>query len=194
MAGRSGVGLHQRRKFLELRNEYTLMGEAGEEIGKVEQTKQSPIAFMARLFSAMGVALPVTLIVTNADGHRELSLHKPWFRFAVRVSDGTGGPLGVVTKRTRLGKAAFRIEGPAGEDLGELKAESWRARDFRLESPTGSELARVTKKWRGLLTEALSDADSYAVTFESTTDNITRYLALAAALAVDMTMKQKDYD
>ena len=194
VAGRSGIGLHQKRKFFELRNQYTLTGDAGEEIGKVEQTKQSPFAFILRLVSSMDIALPVTLSVTTADGREELKLHKPWFRFAVKVSDGQGNALGAVIKKIRLGKAVFNVEGPAGEELGVLRAENWRARDFRFENSSGSEVARVTKKWRGLLTEALTDADSYAVTFEPTTDNATRHLALAAALAVDITMKQKDYD
>jgi hypothetical protein len=44
-----------------------------------------------------------------------------------------------------------------------------------------------------LLTEAFTDADSYAVTFEPTTAEPMRSLALAAALSVDLTMKQKDY-
>ena len=51
----------------------------------------------------------------------------------------------------------------------------------------------MTKKWRGLLTEVVTDADSYAVTFPMSTDDSVRQLALAAALAVDLTMKQKDY-
>lgn len=39
----------------------------------------------------------------------------------------------------------------------------------------------------------LTDADTYAVTFESSTVDTVRKLALAAALCVDLTMKQKDY-
>ena len=192
VAGRSGIGLHQKRKFFELRNQYTLTGDDGQEIGKVEQAKQSPFAFILRLVSSLDVVLPVTLHVTTTQGQEELTLHKPWFRFAVNVSDSTGTPLGTVKKKARLGKAVFSVEGPGGGEVGLLKAENWRARDFRFENPSGNEVARVTKKWRGLLTEAITDADSYAVTFEDTTDTATRQLALAAALAVDLTMKQKD--
>lgn len=192
VAGRSGVGLHQKRKFFELRNQYTLTDDGGQEIGRVEQAKQSPFAFILRLAGSLDVALPVTLHVTAADGREELTLHKPWFRFAVKVSDGGGNELGVVRKRIRVGKAVFSVENPTGSELGVLKAENWRARDFRFEGTSGTEVARVTKKWRGLLTEAFSDADSYAVTFQDSTDTTTRKLALAAALAVDLTMKQKD--
>jgi scramblase len=54
-------------------------------------------------------------------------------------------------------------------------------------------VARATRQGRGPATEMFTDADSYAVTFPPTTDERTRHLALAAALSVDLTMKQKDY-
>jgi uncharacterized protein YxjI len=191
--GRGGIGVHQRRKLFEMRNQYTLTDEAGQSIGAVEQVGQSPFTFLARLFSDLDLALPVTLAVSRSTGEPALRLHKRWFRYAVSVTRGDGAELGRVTKRVRLGKARFEITGPDGGTLAWLRAEDWRARDFRVEAPSGEELARVTKQWRGLLTEVATDADSYAVTFVPTTDDDLRALALAAALAVDLTMKQKDY-
>jgi uncharacterized protein YxjI len=193
VAGRTGVGVHQRRKVFELRNQYKLTDENGEEIGAIEQVDQSPFTFLARLFSDLDVALPVTLSVTEKDGNEALRLHKRWFRYAVMVSGGDGTALGHVTKRIRLGKASFAVVGPAGEVLGELRSENWRARNFRFDDAAGVEVARVTKQWRGLATEVFTDADSYAVTFAPSTDDRLKRLALAAALAVDLTMKQKDY-
>ena len=175
-----------------MRNQYTLTDENGEEIGKVEQVDQSPLTFLARLFSDLDVVLPVTLSVLG-NGSEMLRLHKRWFRYAVDVSAGDGTLVGRVTKRMRLSKASFTVTDADGQPLGELRAENWRARDFRFDDVSGTEAARVTKKWRGLGTEVFTDADSYAVTFAATTDDRVRELALAAALAVDLTMKQKDY-
>jgi uncharacterized protein YxjI len=193
VAGRTGIGLHQRGKVFELRNQYTLTGESGEPVGAIEQVEQSHFTWLARLISGLDVTLPVTLAVTTDDGGEVLRLHKPWFRFRVTVTGPDGALLGHVRKRVRMGKARFTVTGPAGEPVGQFRAENWRARDFRLEGASGTEVARVTKTWRGLLTESFTDADSYAVTFPPTTDEPMRNLALAAALAVDLTMKQKDY-
>lgn len=191
---RSGIGVHQRRKVFEMRNQYELSDEAGGKVGAVEQVGQSPFTFIVRLMSDWDVVLPVTLSVSDAVGAEVLKLVKPWFRYAVTVSDGSGATIGVVRKRVRLGKAVFTVFGPDGTTvLGEVKAENWRARNFRIDDATGTEVARVTKQWRGLLTEAFTDADSYAVTFEATTTEPMRSLALASALSVDLTMKQKDY-
>ena len=193
VSGRSGIGVSQRRKVFEMRNQYTLTGEDGEAIGAIEQVDQSPFTFLARLISDLDVSLPVTLDVTANDGALAMRLHKPWFRFRVTVKDADGAVLGHVRKRIRLGKAVFSVSGPSGQPMGKLLSENWRSRDFRFEGCSGDELARVTKKWRGLFTEMLTDADSYAVTFAPTTADSLRQLALAAALAVDLTMKQKDY-
>jgi uncharacterized protein YxjI len=193
VAGRDGIGVSQRRKVFEMRNQYTLSGDDGTPIGAVEQIGQSAFTFLARLFSDLDVSLPVTLAVTGNGGELAMRLHKPWFRFRVTVTGADGSVLGHVRKRVRLGKAVFAVTDGAGVSIGRLLSENWRSRNFRLENDSGQEVARVTKKWRGLLTEIITDADSYAVTFEPRTENTVRMLAIAAALAVDLTMKQKDY-
>jgi uncharacterized protein YxjI len=191
----AALGVRQRRKFLELRNQYDLLDETGATVGVIEQVGQSPFTFLARLFSDLDVMLPVTLDVKDASGATVLRLHKGWFRLQVDATDTTtGGRVGSVRKRLRLGKASFDVTAPDGSLLGTLQAQSWRARDFALVDAQGRELGRVTKQWRGLLTELATDADSYAVTFPPDTDATTRRLVLAAALSVDLTMKQKDYD
>ena len=124
--GRSGIGVSQQRKVFEMRNQYTLTGDAGEMIGAIEQVGQSTFTFLARLISDLDVSLPVTLAVTGSDGAVAMQLHKPWFRFRVTVTDAGGNVLGHVRKRVRLGKAVFTVTGPSGEPIGKLLSENWR--------------------------------------------------------------------
>jgi uncharacterized protein YxjI len=189
------VGVRQRRKFFELRNQYDLIDAEGRVVGVVEQVDQSPFTFLTRLFSDLDVSLPVSLEVKTAGGDVVVRLRKGWFRLQVDVVDGrTGSNVGSVRKRIRLGKASFDVSTPDGRLVGSLRAENWRARDFVLVTADGGrEVGRVTKQWRGLLTEVATDADSYAVTFASDASPAERQLTLAAALSVDLTMKQKDY-
>jgi hypothetical protein len=118
VAGRTGIGVHQRRKVFEMRNQYTLTGENGEAVGAVEQVNQSPFTFLARLFSDMDVSLPVKLAVTTTDGALAMRLHKPWFRFRVGVTGADGVALGHVRKRVRFGKAKFTVTDPSGGEVG----------------------------------------------------------------------------
>lgn len=190
--GRTGIGVHQRRKFFELRNQYTLTDESGAEAGTVEQTKQSALTFLARLVSSLDVMLPVTLEVSDAAGTAALTLAKPWFTMRVAVKDPDGRAVGVIGRKLRMGKPVYNLTDAAGAPVGEIKAKDWRSRNFEVLDTSGAAIGHVTKQWRGLLTEVVTDADSYAVTFESSATPDQRKLTFAGALAVDLVQKQKD--
>ncbi|HEX2026720.1 MAG TPA: phospholipid scramblase-related protein [Nitriliruptorales bacterium] len=185
------IVVEQVRKLFELRNQYGLFDTAGQRIGAIEQVEQSPLQFLTRLFSDLDVMLPTTLAVEDQSGQPVLRLHKPWFRWKVVVSRSDGTVLGTIAKQARVGKARFTLDGPDGMRLGEVRAENWRARHFTVLDGSGQKVAEVTKKWRGLVAEALTDADTYVVDLGGSTQPL-RSLALAAALSIDVIMKQKD--
>ena len=190
--GRSGIGVHQRRKFFELRNQYELSDESGQPAGSVEQQRQSAIAWLARLGTSLDTMLPTTLAVTAANGQAVLKLHKPWFKWKVTVSDPAGRVIGVIGRVLRIGKPVYTLADTSGMVVGEIRGEDWRSRNFQVLDSAGTEIGRVTKQWRGLLTEAFSDADSYAVTFGPAANTDQRALTFAGALTVDLIQKQKD--
>lgn len=189
---RPAIGVHQRRKVFELRNQYTLVDETGQTIGTASQERQGAVAVLARVLSDLDVMLPVSLDVLDATGAKVIEIDKPWFTWRVDVSTAAGR-VGSVTKKLRLGKARFELTGPDGAPVGEVQARNWRARDFVILDTNGQQVADVTKQWRGLFTEAFTDADSYAVEFAPGLTDPLRTLAFASALAVDLVMKQKDY-
>jgi len=189
--GRSGIGVHQKRKIFELRNSYTLTDEDGAVAGRVEQARQSPLTFLVRLASSLDAALPVTLEVTDAAGAPVLLLEKGWFTTKIRASSPAGAEVGTIGRKIRIGKPVY-VMTRGGAELGVIKAEDWRSRHFAILDGQEQEIGRVTKQWRGLLTEAFTDADSYAVEFAPGSSAGQRALALAGALAVDLIQKQKD--
>ena len=185
--------VEQKRKFFELRNQYRIFDESGAQIGAIEQTKQSPLTFLARLGTDLDVALPVTLQLTDASGQPVLVMHKPWFRMTLLVSRPDGSPVGSIRKLIRLGKARFALTDPSGTEVGALQAQNWRARDFAISDQSGAEVAKVTKKWRGLATEVFTDADTYVISLQPSAMEPVKSLAFGASLAIDVIMKQKDY-
>jgi hypothetical protein len=180
----------QKLKLVELRNEYGVFDRNGRRIGAVAQASQSPLAFLTRLFTSWDVALPITLEIRGPSGV-ELLVHKPWFTWRCRVARPGGHALGQIVKQIRLGKARFALLDPGGAQLGEVRAENWRAKDFSVRDGGGRELARVTKKWAGLR-EMFTDADSYVVEVQPSAVDPLRSLALASCLVIDVIMKQKD--
>jgi uncharacterized protein YxjI len=180
----------QKLKLVELRNDYGVFDPGGRQIGAVAQVGQSSLAFLARLFTSWDVALPITLEIRGQAGP-ELLVKKPWFTWRCQVTRADGLPLGYIVKQIRLGKARFTLLDPGGAQLGEVRAENWRAKDFSVRDGAGQELARVTKRWAGLR-ELFTDADTYVVEVRPTATDPLRGLAVAACLVIDVIMKQKD--
>ena len=183
--------INQKLKLIELRNEFRIFDQYGNQIGVAVQARQSPLAFLARVFSDWDVSLPMTLEVRDRGGAVALSLHKPWFRMQCTVSRGDGLELGHIRKKIRLGKARFSLLDPGGREVGEVRAQSWRAKDFVVLDASGMELARVNKKFAGLR-ELFTDADNYVIELNPAATDPMRSLAVASVLAIDTVMKQKD--
>jgi hypothetical protein len=182
--------VRQKLKLVELRNRYGVFDRQGRQIGAVEQVTQTPLAFLARLFTSWDVALPMILEIRGPAGP-ELLVTKPWFTWRCQVSRADGVPLGQIVKQIRLGKARFALLDPRGAPLGEVRAENWRAKDFSVRDGGGQQVARVTKKWAGLR-ELFTDADTYVVEVSPAAVDPLRSLAVASCLVIDTIMKQKD--
>ena len=184
--------VRQKLKLVELRNDYDVLDPAGRRIGAVVQATQSPLAFMARLFTSWDVTLPTTLHIYGPGARLELVVHKPWFTWRCRVLRPDGLPLGEITKQVRLGRARFALFDPRGARLGEVRARNWRAKDFSVLDGAGQPIAHVTKRWAGLR-ELFTDADTYVVEVSPGAVDPLRSLAVATCLVIDVVMKQKDY-
>jgi hypothetical protein len=170
----------QRLKLVELRNQYGVFAPDGRQIGAVEQVGQSALAFLARVFTSWDVALPITLEIRGPAGP-ELLVKKPWFTWRCEVTRADGLPLGQIVKQIRLGKARFALLEPGGAQLGEVRAENWRAKDFSVRDAAGQELR-----------ELFTDADTYVVEVRPTATDPLRSLGVASCLVIDVIMKQKD--
>ena len=183
----------QKLKLVELRNDYAVLDQSGRQIGAVVQAAQSPLAFLARVFTSWDVTLPITLHILGPGAVTELIVHKPWFTWRCQVVRPGGVVLGEITKQIRLGRARFTLLDPRGVQLGEVRARNWRAKDFSVLDGAGQPIARVTKRWAGLR-ELFTDADTYVVEISPYAVDPLRSLAVATCLVIDVVMKQKDYD
>lgn len=182
--------VNQKAKLFELKNEYAVLNEGGQPVGAVVQVGQSAFRLITRMSSGLDAAMPVHLEVRDPAGSVLLHLDRPWFRHRMNVSTGDGRPLGQVRMRIRIGKARLVMDDPAGNALGEVHAENWRAWDFRVADTSGNELGRVTKKWAGLAKEFFTDADNYVVQLSPGLADPLRSLVIASTLTIDTLLKQ----
>lgn len=95
-------------------------------------------------------------------------------------------------QRNLIGRIRFDLEA-GGAVVGALQGENWRSWGFRVEDTTGAEVARVTKRYAGLA-EWYSTADTYVLQRTPDLADPLATLTLAAAMAVDLVLKQDEGD
>ena len=185
--------VNQKAKLIELANQYGVFDQNGNQIGSVNQVGQSTLKKALRLISSMDQFLTHRLEITDKSGSVVLRLTRPAkvFKSTVVVEDGGGREIGRVVQRNMIGKINFGLEA-SGQEVGSIKAENWRAWNFRIEDATGSEVARITKTWEGLAKTMFTTADNYVVQIHGKIAQPLLSLVVAAALSVDTALKQDD--
>jgi uncharacterized protein YxjI len=191
---RNVLVIDQKPKLIELTNEYRILDETGNEIGMIREEGQSKAKKLFRFLSDVDQFLTHRLAVYDTQGTKVLEMLRPAkvFKSTLRVSDDQGRAAGQIVQENVVGKKRFRLEGPNGELLGSINAENWRSWDFSIHDPSGNEVGRITKNWRGVLSEAFTTADRYLLNVSGAVSAELRLLMVASAAGVDTALKQDD--
>lgn len=90
----------------------------------------------------------------------------------------------------KVGHARFGLESASGQRLGTVNSESYKAWSFNIQDTSGAEIARITKTWAGWVKERFTKADNYVILMHKPLDEPLRSLIIAAAMAIDVELKQ----
>ena len=185
--------VNQKAKIIELANQYGVFDQNGNQLGSVNQVGQSTLKKALRLLTSVDQFLTHRMEITDRSGTVVLRITRPAkiFKSTVVVEDGNGTELGRVVQKNMIGKINFGLES-GGQQLGAIKAENWRAWNFRIEDATGTEVARITKTWEGLAKTMFTTADNYVVQIHRRLPQPLLSLVVASALSVDTALKQDD--
>jgi uncharacterized protein YxjI len=180
----------QRRELAELfgletRNKYAIEVNGAPLAFAAEQGKGG-LAFFARMFFGHWRSFEFHFF----DNARQLvlrALHPFRFFFQrLEVSDAMGRQLGAIQQRFAVFWKRFDVTDPSGRVLLTVSSPIWRPWTFVFKRDD-RELARVEKKWSGMLQEAFTDADRFRVAFDSPELNLDeRSLVLAAGIFIDL--------
>ncbi len=181
----------QKRKLIELTNEYAVFGADGAQVGAVTEVGQSGLKKAARLLTSWDQFMTHTVTVNDSQGRTLVLLTRPAkvFKSTMVVARPDGSEIGRLVQRNVFGKIRFGMEA-GGAEIGSLNAENWRAWNFSICDHTGAEVARITKTWEGLLTTMFTTADNYLVDIHRPLADPMHSLVVAAALTVDTALKQ----
>ncbi len=179
--------------FMKLHEAYDILDpETGEVIAEARE-EASPFRKILKLFMSKTM-LPFEVVLTDAaSGNKILTIRRgfTFLRSRVEVYDAANQLLGTFQQKLFSIGGRFKILDAQGVEVAELKGNliGW---DFKFTDLQGNELGRVTKKWAGIGKELFTTADNYVVTLSEDVDPVgTGPLLLAAALCVDMVLKEK---
>jgi uncharacterized protein YxjI len=183
--------VNQKAKLIELNNQYSVFDQNGNQIATVNQVGQSAAKKVLRLVANIDQFMTHRLEVTDPRGQVLLRLTRPRkvFKSSVIVADGDDRELGRIVQENMVGKIRFGLEAN-GQRIGGIYGENWRAWNFRIEDASGTEVARITKTFEGVLKTAFTTADNYVVQIHARQPEPLHSLIVASALSVDTALKQ----
>ena len=185
--------VNQKTKLIELSNQYSVYDQDGNVIASVNQVGQSSLKQAARLVSSLDQFMTHKLEITDPSGQVVLRLTRPKkiVKSSVIVSDADDNEIGRIVQRKAIGKIRFALESD-GKTVGMIKAENWKAWNFRIEDAEDREVARITKTFEGIMRTAFTTADNYVVQIHERMPEPLNSLIIASALSVDTALKQDD--
>ena len=183
--------VNQKAKVIELNNQYRVFDRNGTQIAAVNQVGQSAAKKALRLVSSLDQFMTHRLDVTDNTGAVVLRLTRPAkvFKSTVIVSDGANNEIGRIVQNNVFGKINFALEA-GGYTYGSIKAENWRAWNFRIEDHSGRQIARITKTFEGVAKTLFTTADNYVVQFNEQIAQPLLSLVVASSLSIDTALKQ----
>jgi uncharacterized protein YxjI len=188
--------VNQKVKLIELNNQYSVFDSSGQQIASVNQVGQSTAKKLLRLVSSLDQYPTHKLEISDMKGQVVLRLTRPAkvFKSTVIVSDGADREVGRIVQENMIGKINFSLQ-VGQQQIGAIKGENWRAWDFRIEDASGTEVARITKKFEGftrfkIAKTLFTTADNYVLNIHRPLEQPLISLVVAAALSIDTALKQ----
>lgn len=183
--------IEQRRELVELigfetRNKYAISTESGAMIAYAAEQQKGVLGFLVRQF--LGHWRRFDILVFDANRNQVLTAHHPfcWIFQRLEVTNAGRRPLGALQQRFSLLSKRFDVEDATGTVRMTVSSPLWRIWTFPFMKGS-RQVAVVTKKWGGLLTESFTDKDRFRLEYQDMRLIAEeRQLILAAALFIDL--------
>ena len=131
---------------------------------------------------------PLKLHVRGPHGEELATMEKSFsFFFHRLVVFVDGVRIGAIQRKWSLLGRKYDVEDANGAVVAQIRRPLFRLWQYPVYGASGGEIARIGKRWGGLLTELFTDADTYAVKFTEACDPSLRTLLFSAMFLIDMT-------
>ena len=178
--------------FFKAANNYDILDpETGKILLTCREPRLGPISKLLR-FTDYRRMTPFFIDIDTPEGEQVLSVRRgiSLFLSKVFVHDENDQVVGGFKQKLFSIGGAFDVLDANDRILCSLKGK-WTGWDFRFMAGN-EELARVTKKWRGMGAELFTNADTYMLEIDEDVphSSVVRQLIFGAVMCIDMVLKE----
>jgi uncharacterized protein YxjI len=165
----------------EQRNKY-LVSDPGD--GDLFAAVERGGSTLARLF--LRSLRPFEMQVATLAGRTVLQLRRPftWYFHRLEVYDEQRRPLGRIERRFAWVRRVYAVFDASGRETHRLFGPVLHPWTFEIRADDRI-AGRIVKKWGGLAKEALTDADTFGITFPVAAPAATKAVLLGAVFLID---------
>lgn len=170
----------------ETRNKYSIETESGTVVGFSAEQQKGIIGFLFRHY--MGHWRRYDLFFFDNDRRMVWKAHHPFRFFFQRfeIEGEDGRRYGALQQRFAIFGKKFDVEDQHGRVILKMRSPIWRIWTFNF-FREGKNVATISKKWSGILSEAFTDKDHFLVEFKDMYFKPEeKALLITAAIFVDM--------
>jgi len=183
--------VRQRHELAELigfesRNKYVIEDEAGNSVGFAAEQQKGFIGFLLR--QVLGHWRRFSLQIFDHQKQPMVSAVHPfrWIFQRLEVTGPEGVRIGAIQQRFGIFTKSFDVEDEHGRISMQVRSGLFSFWTFIFER-NGREVARVEKKWSGLVSELFTDRDTFRILFvDPSLSDSERLLLLASGLFIDL--------
>jgi uncharacterized protein YxjI len=193
----SSLVIRQKRELAELlgfesRNKYEIMNEQGSVLGYAAEQNKGFLGMLFRQFLGHWRRFEVFIFDNQKQ---QIAIAKQPFRFffqRLEIRLPNDQPIGALQQRFAIFRKRFDIVDADGKLIFEMSSPFFRIWTFKFFDLSGTEIARIEKKWSGLFSEVFTDRDNFRLQFGSPgLSGKHRYLLIAAAIFIDLNYFEK---
>ena len=184
--------IDEKVKVFNFSNIYKIYNDRGEIIGSIVQKLSSGQKLQQLVFDKS--KLPFYFEIRNAQDEVEAIISRGWsfFMSRIQIKDSKGNITWTLQQKFNFLKPAFQILDTSGTIIANITG-NWLAKDFVIKTPFGIQIARITKKWAGLVQEIFTTADKYNVSIDPKyATNQYKIAILSSAISIDIIYKSGD--
>lgn len=191
------VFVHQSKEWgeiitgFETRNKYKVLDEQGHSIGFIAEQRKGLWALLLR--SMLRSHRPLTIKVLDENRKELMEMNRPfyWFFSDLEITS-ENKVVGHIYQRFAFIFRRYDLADARGNIFARVRAPFWRIWTFSILNANGNEIAKISKKWGGILREVFTDADKFLIEFEGLTSS-QKAVVFAAGISIDLDFFEENH-